>query len=190
MTSQARSKIARTVAVMSIVVAGSLAFAPNPSWKKGGVRLSTKAADDEAKAATANWNPLSWAVLRLKATEPRFLSPINYEKRKGVYNCAGCGARLFDSAGKYDSGSGWPAFLSPTSGGKVALEGGADFFGRTEVLCGNCNGHLGHVFPDGPKPTQGLYSADGTWVNGTGRRYCVNGCALSFVERAGEVSED
>jgi len=127
-------------------------------------------------------NPLSWAVLRLKFTEPRYTSPLNYESRPGAYKCKGCGAALFDSSTKYESGSGWPAFVAPVDGGEVKLEDPKkDLFGRTEVLCSRCDGHLGHVFPDGPRKE--VFAADGTVAEGTGRRFCINGAALRFEQR-------
>lgn len=106
-------------------------------------------------------------VLRDQGTERAFTSPLNAEKRKGVYMCAGCGAELFSSATKYDSGSGWPSFYAPAS--EAAVSTSTDFklgYPRTEVHCAKCGGHLGHVFEDGPKPT--------------GLRYCTNGLALEF----------
>jgi peptide-methionine (R)-S-oxide reductase len=107
-----------------------------------------------------------YRVLRQHGTERAGTSPLNAEKRKGVYRCAGCGADLFDSATKYESGSGWPSFHAPK---KDATETSLDrsmLMTRTEVHCSKCGGHLGHVFPDGPEPT--------------GERYCMNGAALAF----------
>lgn len=107
-------------------------------------------------------------VLREAGTERPWTSPLNEEKRKGVFECAGCGTPLFPSSSKFESGTGWPSFSSAIEKGAVVER--SDFmFGitRTEVLCSNCGGHLGHVFPDGPRPT--------------GQRYCMNGVSLKFV---------
>ena len=107
-----------------------------------------------------------YAVLREGATERAGSSPLDKEKRKGLFVCAGCGLPLFSSAAKFDSGTGWPSFSRPLV--KAVVTGTDRSFGmiRTEVLCRRCGGHLGHVFDDGPKPT--------------GLRYCMNGLALRF----------
>jgi peptide-methionine (R)-S-oxide reductase len=105
-------------------------------------------------------------VLREEGTERRFTSPLNDEKRKGLYLCAGCGQPLFRSEMKFDSGTGWPSFFTALPG---ALETRTDnklFMVRTEYHCTRCGGHQGHVFEDGPAPT--------------GLRYCNNGVALRF----------
>ena len=111
--------------------------------------------------------PDQFAVLREEGTERPFTSPLNDEKRKGVFACAGCDLPLFASETKFDSGTGWPSFYAPIDG---AVGTGKDWsFGllREEVHCRRCGGHLGHVFDDGPKPT--------------GLRYCINGVALKFI---------
>jgi peptide-methionine (R)-S-oxide reductase len=107
-------------------------------------------------------------VLRQHGTERPGASPLNHEKRKGVFTCAGCGAALFASDAKFDSGTGWPSFDRPAVPGTVSEhEDLSLFMRRTEVRCARCDGHLGHVFPDGPRATTGL-------------RYCINGAALKF----------
>ena len=114
-------------------------------------------------------DPMQYQVLRKHATERAGTSPLNFEKRKGEFRCAGCGAPLFDSATKYESGSGWPSFWEPKDGAVGTTTDRSFFMTRTEVHCAKCGGHLGHVFPDGPQPT--------------GQRYCMNGAALKFEEK-------
>ena len=115
----------------------------------------------------AELTPEQYKVLREKGTERAFTGPYVEEKTPGVYTCAGCGAPLFDSTTKFDSGTGWPSFTAPMDDEGVATERDRSLFmERTEVLCSNCGGHLGHVFDDGPGPN--------------GKRYCINGCALDL----------
>lgn len=126
------------------------------------------------EAWKAKLSPEAFYVLRKHGTERPFTSPLNGEKRKGTFVCAGCGNRLFSSSAKFDSGTGWPSFFAPLSddGGSASasVEESIDksfFMVRNEVHCARCKGHLGHRFPDGPRPT--------------GQRYCMNGVALEFV---------
>jgi peptide-methionine (R)-S-oxide reductase len=114
-------------------------------------------------------DPAQYQVLRKHATERAGTSPLNFEKRTGEFRCAGCGAPLFDSATKYESGSGWPSFWQPKDGAVATTTDSSHGMVRTEVHCAKCGGHLGHVFPDGPRPT--------------GERYCMNGAALKFEEK-------
>ena len=111
-------------------------------------------------------SPEQYAILRGKGTERPGSSLLDYEIRPGRYDCAGCSQPVFSSQAKFDSRTGWPSFWQPLPGGIVTAEDRSFLMTRTEVLCGNCGGHLGHVFSDGPKPT--------------GLRYCMNGAALSF----------
>jgi peptide-methionine (R)-S-oxide reductase len=111
--------------------------------------------------------PEQYKVLRKAGTEPPFTGQYVHVKDRGVYRCAGCGAALFDSDTKYDSGTGWPSFYQPLD--DSAVEQRRDWsmlIPRTEIRCASCGGHLGHVFDDGPEPT--------------GQRYCMNSCALKL----------
>jgi peptide-methionine (R)-S-oxide reductase len=111
--------------------------------------------------------PDQYKVLRQAGTERPGSSPLNKEKRAGVFSCAGCALPLFSSATKYESGTGWPSFWQAMDRAVVEETDTTLFMKRTEVLCRRCGGHLGHVFSDGPKPT--------------GLRYCMNGAALTFT---------
>jgi peptide-methionine (R)-S-oxide reductase len=112
-------------------------------------------------------SPEQFAVLREKATEPPFTGKYTYSKDDGMYHCGACGAELFSSDTKYESGSGWPSFYEPAIAENVRLErDDTHGMARTEVLCARCGSHLGHVFEDGPQPT--------------GLRYCINSCALDL----------
>jgi peptide-methionine (R)-S-oxide reductase len=111
--------------------------------------------------------PEQYEVLRRKGTERPFTGRYVHSKEDGVYRCAGCGAELFNSDTKFDSGTGWPSFYEPTQNANVELVRDVSHgMIRTEVVCGTCGGHLGHVFPDGPAPT--------------GQRFCMNSCALEL----------
>ena len=112
-------------------------------------------------------SPEQYEILRNKGTERPWTHEYNNEKRSGTYRCAGCGAELFPSDTKFESGSGWPSFYAPAGEEAVDTESDASHgMARTEVLCSSCGGHLGHVFEDGPNPT--------------GLRYCINGCAIDL----------
>ena len=111
-------------------------------------------------------SPAAYNVLRREATERAWTSPLLKEQRRGIFACAGCGQPLFRSQAKYDSGTGWPSFTAPIRGAIGTSTDHKIGIPRTEVHCGRCGGHLGHVFDDGPPPT--------------GKRYCMNGLALRF----------
>ncbi len=120
--------------------------------------------------------PMQHAVLREHATERAGTSPLNDEERQGVFCCAGCGAPVFSSATKFESGTGWPSFFAPIAEQAVGeREDRSLFMVRTEIHCAQCGGHLGHKFPDGPAPTR--------------MRYCMNGGALAFMPQNEETPD-
>lgn len=111
--------------------------------------------------------PEQYRVLRGHGTECAFTGPFLEEKRSGTFCCAGCGSPLFRTDTKFESGTGWPSFFAPSDNDAVSrVEDTSYGMRRTEIRCATCDGHLGHVFPDGPKPT--------------GQRYCTNGAAFTF----------
>jgi peptide-methionine (R)-S-oxide reductase len=126
--------------------------------------------NDKTAKSDSDWRrelpPERYRVLRQHGTEPAGASPLNHEKRQGEFLCAGCGAELFQSGAKYESGSGWPSFYAPMPDAVQTTIDASHGMTRTEVHCARCGGHLGHVFPDGPQPT--------------GERFCINGAALDF----------
>ncbi|MDP1740135.1 MAG: peptide-methionine (R)-S-oxide reductase MsrB [Polaromonas sp.] len=124
----------------------------------------------EITRTDAEWKKMlnadQYKVLRKAGTETPYTSPLNKEKRAGVYSCAGCALPLFSSTTKYESGTGWPSFWQAMDKAVAEESDTSLFMKRIEALCSRCGGHLGHVFDDGPKPT--------------GLRYCMNGVAMNF----------
>jgi peptide-methionine (R)-S-oxide reductase len=131
----------------------------------------------EVEKPDAEWrrilSPEAYDVLRQHGTERPFSSPLDHEKRKGTFACAGCDLPLFSSDTKFNSGTGWPSFYQPLPNAVGETEDRSFMMRRTEVHCRRCGGHLGHVFADGPPPT--------------GLRYCMNGVALRFTPAAGNT---
>ena len=125
---------------------------------------------DAAARSDEEWrkvlSPEQYRVLRKHGTERAGTSPLNAEKRTGTFVCAGCGQPVYRSDTKFESGTGWPSFWAPIDGAVETSSDRSWFMARTEVHCARCQGHLGHVFEDGPKPT--------------GLRYCMNGVAMKF----------
>ena len=137
-------------------------------------KTKSKPMEDKVTKTEAEWEvcltPEQYQVLRQKGTEYAFTGKYYHFDKEGTYSCAACGNKLFTSDTKYDSGSGWPSFFKPINDNAIEvkkdLSAGMD---RSEIVCGKCGGHLGHVFPDGPKPT--------------GLRYCINSLSLDFEKK-------
>ena len=149
----------------SLVLAGGIGY----SLFRGGPAEAKK--QFPLTKSDAEWrkqlSPVAYSVLREEATEPPGSSPLDKEKRVGIFACAGCDQKLFSSADKFDSGTGWPSFTRPLAGGVGTSTDYKIGYPRTEVHCARCGGHLGHVFNDGPEPT--------------GQRWCMNGAAMQFM---------
>jgi peptide-methionine (R)-S-oxide reductase len=140
--------------------------------------MSTTETIDYRKLSDMDWRQRltadQYMILRHHGTERPGSSPLNKEKRKGTFTCAGCDLPLFSSDTKFESGTGWPSFYQPLASAVETRTDRSLFMTRTEVHCSRCLGHLGHVFDDGPKPT--------------GLRYCMNGVALKFAPQPGSSS--
>ena len=166
-----RRTILRALAAAPLLGAGARALAAGPERRRQAWNRRRKTG---RPSRTREWKQrltaAQYDVLRHEGTEAAGSSPLNHEMRPGVFACAGCGLPLFSSAMKYDSGTGWPSFFSHIPG---AVQTKRDFrlvWPRTEYHCARCGGHQGHVFDDGPPPT--------------GKRWCNNGVALSFLPKA------
>jgi peptide-methionine (R)-S-oxide reductase len=157
---------------MLLGTAGALAMFSLFRW--GSSTDAAPAEKFEIEKSDAEWRrmltPAQYDVLRKHGTERPGTSPLNAEKRKGTFACAGCDLPLFSSETKYESGTGWPSFWRPLPNAVGTSVDRSFLMTRTEVHCRRCGGHLGHVFEDGPKPT--------------GLRYCMNGVAMKFVPDA------
>jgi len=160
-------KLTVILTALALVLAGiALAAGPAAAPPKGSHEVIEKIVktDDEWKKILT---PEQFDVLRKHGTERAFTSPLNDVHQKGVFVCAACGLTLYSTDQKFDSGTGWPSFWAPIDPKHITTKTDRSFFQtRTEVHCARCGGHLGHVFPDGPKPT--------------GLRYCMNGVAMKF----------
>ena len=155
---------------------GSTAYIATQPTKNGIAAVALPAMVERIEKSETEWveelTPAQYDVLRRKGTEPAFTGKYVYNHDDGMYRCAACGAELFSSDTKFESGSGWPSFFEPAVSEHIAThEDNSHGMHRVEVTCARCGGHLGHVFPDGPNPT--------------GTRYCINSLSLDFEPATG-----
>jgi len=148
-------------------VAITVGCSPSPSSAEPPQRFEFTLTDAEWRKRLS---PAAYETLRHASTEYPNSSPLNREHRAGTFLCAGCALPLYSSATKFDSGTGWPSFWQPLPNAVITRTDNTLGMSRTEVLCRRCGGHLGHVFDDGPQPT--------------GKRYCMNGVAMTFKPKA------
>ena len=170
-----RRLINLTAATTALVVSSASAPSARAGEFGSDAAMAIVRREGKVRKTEAEWRAMladdgyAFDVLRKEATERPFSSPLNTEKREGTFICAGCGSALFASSAKYDSGTGWPSFVAPIAADAVTEvpDYSIVFLPRTEVRCATCQGHLGHVFDDGPRDRTGL-------------RYCMNGAAMKF----------
>jgi peptide-methionine (R)-S-oxide reductase len=159
---------------MFTILTGGLAAFLGWRWFRDDSVMAEQAQSFEIEKPAGEWKRLltaeQYSVLREHGTERAGTSPLNTEKRKGIYACAACDLPLYSSGAKYESGTGWPSFYEPLANAIATSTDRSLLATRTEVHCRRCGGHLGHVFDDGPKPT--------------GMRYCMNGIAMKFTPDA------
>lgn len=152
-----------SIGVVALAVAGRFALTRTTSAPPPADNFPVRYSDQQWRARLSL---AAYHVLRQKGTEKPFSSPLLAEHRPGTFACAGCGKALFDAKAKYDSHTGWPSFWEVLADAVVTADDSSLGMSRTEVVCADCGGHLGHLFHDGPEPT--------------GLRYCMNGVAMVF----------